>query len=66
MQPTSAPLSPTQLGLAQLPRHRMAMAGLVLLVLLSLYASFGGMLWAHGYCAPIKATLQRRSLGQLQ
>jgi peptide/nickel transport system permease protein len=52
------PLTPTQLAWRSFKRHRMAMAGLVVLVLLSLYAMLGGMLWAHGYCAPIKATLR--------
>src|SRR4029079_14047591 len=51
------PLSPTQLAWRSFRRHRMAMVGLVVLVLLSLYAMLGGMLWSHGYCAPIKAVV---------
>jgi peptide/nickel transport system permease protein len=52
------PLSPGQLAWRSFRRHKMAMAGLVVLVLLALYAMLGGMLWAHGYCAPIKATVR--------
>jgi peptide/nickel transport system permease protein len=36
----------------------MAMAGVVVLVLLSLYTTLGGMLWSRGYCAPIRATVR--------
>ncbi|MCC6188703.1 MAG: ABC transporter permease [Anaerolineales bacterium] len=51
------PLSPTQLAWRRFRRHKMAMAGLATLVLLTLYTSLGGMLWSRGYCAPIRATL---------
>jgi peptide/nickel transport system permease protein len=52
------PLSPTQLAWRRFRRHRMAMAGVVVLVLLSLYTTLGGMLWSKGYCAPIRATVR--------
>ncbi len=48
------PLSPTQLGWRRFRRHKMAMFGVVVLVLLGLYATVGGLVWARGYCAPIK------------
>ena len=51
---TYQPLSPTQLGWRRFRRHKLAMVGVVVLVLLSLYATVGGLLWARGYCAPIK------------
>jgi peptide/nickel transport system permease protein len=52
------PLSPTELAWRRFRRHRMAMAGLAVLVLLSLYTMLGGMLWSRGYCAPIRATVR--------
>ncbi len=48
------PLSPTELGWRRFRRHRMAMLGVAVLILLSLYSTIGGMVWARGYCAPIK------------
>ena len=53
----SAPLSPFVLGVRRFRKHRMAMFGLGLLVLLVLYISFAGLA-AHGYCAPIKQDLK--------
>ncbi len=48
------PLSPTQMGWRRFRRHKMAMFGVVVLALLTLYSTLGGMLWARGYCAPIR------------
>jgi peptide/nickel transport system permease protein len=48
------PLSPTALGWRRFRRHKMAMLGVAVLVLLTLYSTVGGLLWARGYCAPIK------------
>ena len=48
------PLSPSQIGWRRFRRHKMAMFGVVVLVLLGLYATVGGLVWARGYCAPIK------------
>ena len=48
------PLSPTQLGWRRFRRHKMAMFGVVVLALLFLFSTLGGMIWARGYCAPIK------------
>jgi len=53
----SAPLSPFVLGVRRFRKHRMAMFGLGLLVLLVIYISFAGLA-AHGYCAPIKQDLK--------
>jgi peptide/nickel transport system permease protein len=53
----SAPLSPLVLGVRRFRRHRMAMFGLALLVLLMLYITFAGYT-ARGYCAPIKQDLR--------
>jgi len=50
---SAAPLSPLKLGVRRFRKHRMAMFGLGLLLLLSLYVSFGGFL-SRGYCAPLK------------
>ena len=50
---SSAPLSPWRVGVRRFRRHRMAMFGLGLLILLVLYITFGG-LFSRGYCAPIK------------
>ncbi len=52
------PLTPTQLAWRRFRKHRMAMAGVVMLVLLSLYAALAGSLWARGYCAPIRQDLR--------
>jgi peptide/nickel transport system permease protein len=51
------PLTPGQLAWRTFRRHKLAMAGLVVIGLLALYATLGGMLWSRGYCAPIKATV---------
>ena len=50
---TSAPLSPLRVGVRRFRRHRMAMFGLGLLVLLMLSITFGGLA-SRGYCNPIK------------
>ncbi len=52
------PLSPGQLAWRRFRKHRMAMAGLVTLVLLSLYVTVGGLVWAQGYCTPIGKALR--------
>jgi peptide/nickel transport system permease protein len=53
-RPTSVvPLSPWRLGVRRFRKHRMAMFGLVLLLLLILYVSLGSLL-ARGYCAPLR------------
>jgi peptide/nickel transport system permease protein len=48
----SAPLSPLKLGVRRFRKHRMAMFGLGLLILLMLYISLGGFL-SRGYCSPL-------------
>ncbi len=53
----SAPLSPMALAWRRFRRHRMAIFGSAVLGLLMLYISFGGLLWARGYCAPLQQTL---------
>jgi peptide/nickel transport system permease protein len=50
------PLSPTALAVRRFRKHRMAILGLGLMILLLLYVTFGGFL-SHGYCAPIDQTL---------
>ena len=50
---SSAPLSPWRIGVRRFRRHRMAMFGLGLLILLLLYISFGGLA-SRGYCTPLK------------
>ena len=50
--PSSPPLSPWVLGVRRFRKHRMAMFGLGLLILLVLYITFAGFL-SHGYCTPI-------------
>ena len=50
---TAAPLSPWRIGVRRFRRHRMAMFGLGLLVLLMLYIAFGGLA-SRGYCGPIR------------
>jgi len=52
------PLTPGQLAWRRFRRHRMAMLGVFTLILLSLYSTVGGMLWATGYCAPLDKTLR--------
>src|SRR5215212_7924407 len=52
-QVSAAPHSPLRLGVRRFRRHRMAMFGLGLLLLLILYISFGGLA-SRGYCTPIK------------
>ena len=49
---TTPPLSPMVLAVRRFRKHRMAMFGLGLLVLLVVYVSFAGMV-SRGYCAPI-------------
>src|SRR5215216_3404848 len=56
----SAPLSPFVLGVRRFRKHRMAMFGLGLLVLLVLYMSFAG-LFANGYCTPLNQELHREA-----
>jgi peptide/nickel transport system permease protein len=48
----SMPLSPLRLGVRRFRKHRMAMLGLALLLLLILYVGFGGFL-SRGYCDPL-------------
>ncbi len=50
------PLTPMMLGIRRFRKHRMAMFGLSLLVLLILYISFASV-FSRGYCAPIKQDL---------
>ena len=50
------PLSPTALAVRRFRKHRMAIFGLGLMILLLLYVMFGGFL-SHGYCAPIAQSL---------
>ncbi len=50
------PLTPMMLGIRRFRKHRMAMFGLSLLVLLILYISFASI-FSRGYCAPIKQDL---------
>lgn len=52
-QSPAAPLSPWRLGVRRFRRHRMAMVGLFLLVLLVLYITIGGF-FSRGYCTPIR------------
>lgn len=52
------PLSPTRLAWRRFRRHKMAMFGLVVLVLLTLYCTIGGLLWTRGYCTPIGRELR--------
>ena len=49
----AVPLSPLVLGVRRFRKHRMAMIGLWLLVLLMLYITFAGFA-SRGYCAPLK------------
>ena len=52
------PRSPSELAWRRFRKHRMAMVGVFTLILLTLYATVGGMLWSHGYCAPLKTTVR--------
>ena len=54
--PASAPLSPWRVGVRRFRRHRMAMFGLGLLVVLVLYITLGALA-SRGYCTPIKQDL---------
>lgn len=54
---TFKPRSPSELAWRRFRKHTMAMAGVVVLILLTLYATLGGMLFSRGYCAPLKATV---------
>jgi peptide/nickel transport system permease protein len=51
------PLSPFQLALRRFRKHRMAMFGLGLLAILSIFIMFGGF-FVHGYCVPISKELR--------
>jgi len=53
---STPPLSPMALAARRFRKHRMAMFGLALLVLLVLYVGFSGLI-LKGYCAPIKQTV---------
>ncbi|NJC98360.1 MAG: peptide ABC transporter permease [Anaerolineales bacterium] len=50
--PSTKPLSPMELAVRRFRKHRMAMFGLGLLLLLVLYVSVGGLL-SQGYCTPL-------------
>jgi peptide/nickel transport system permease protein len=50
------PLSPMMLGIRRFRKHRMAMFGFSLLMLLVIYISVAGI-FSRGYCAPIKQDL---------
>ena len=50
---TSAPLSPLRVGARRFRRHRMAMFGLGLLILIAFYITLG-VLASRGYCTPLK------------
>lgn len=50
--PSTPPLSPMALAVRRFRKHRMAIFGLVLIVLLILYVAFAGLV-SKGYCAPI-------------
>jgi peptide/nickel transport system permease protein len=50
-------LSPFALGVRRFRKHRMAMFGLGILLLLVIYVTFAGY-FAHGYCAPIGQELR--------
>jgi len=56
IKPSAPPLSPMVLGVRRFRKHRMAMFGLALLILLVVYISFAG-LFLQGYCAPIDQIL---------
>jgi peptide/nickel transport system permease protein len=50
------PLTPMMLGIRRFRKHRMAMFGFLLLMLLVIYISVAGV-FSRGYCAPIKQDL---------
>lgn len=50
---SSVPLSPWRLGVRRFRKHRMAMFGLALLLLIIMYVSLGGFL-SRGYCNPLR------------
>lgn len=54
---SAAPLSPLRLVVRRFRKHRMAMFGLGLLVLLMLYISLGVFL-SRGYCAPLNQNVR--------
>jgi peptide/nickel transport system permease protein len=56
-KPSTPPLSPMTLGVRRFRKHRMAMFGLGLLILLVLYITFAGF-FLRGYCAPLDQTLR--------
>jgi peptide/nickel transport system permease protein len=56
VKPSTPPLSPLVLGVRRFRKHRMAMFGLALLILLVLYITFAGF-FLRGYCAPIDQNL---------
>jgi peptide/nickel transport system permease protein len=47
------PMSPGALAWRRFLRHRMALLGVGVLGLLTLYSTLGGLLFARGYCAPL-------------
>jgi peptide/nickel transport system permease protein len=53
---SAPPLSPMMLGIRRFRKHRMAMFGFLLLMLLVIYISVAGV-FSRGYCAPIKQDL---------
>ena len=55
-QSIAPPLSPMMLGIRRFRKHRMAMFGFLLLMLLVIYISVAGV-FSRGYCAPIKQDL---------
>lgn len=55
-QSIAPPLSPMMLGIRRFRKHRMAMFGFSLLMLLVIYISVAGV-FSRGYCAPIKQDL---------
>lgn len=57
LTPITPMLSPAALAIRRFRKHRMAIAGFIILVLLILYVSFAGFVM-KGYCAPISQALQ--------
>lgn len=57
VKPSTPPLSPMVLGVRRFRKHRMAMFGLGLLILLMLYITFAGF-FLQGYCAPLDQHLR--------
>lgn len=56
--PSMRSLSPMALATRRFRKHRMAIFGLGLLLLLVLYINFAGLLFSNGYCTPIKQSLR--------